>query len=201
VLCRWVEDVTRRAIRCSYREGASPADTQGDTRMAPHSLLSAVRRLRRPRTASIEVDAPPAAVMTLVEDPVAMARLGEEIHRVRLLDGATAATVGTRFAGSNRHRLRRWTTICTVTDATETRYGFEVHAPRPLGVHISRWQYDVEPLDEGQRTRLTQTNWIKVPLWFLPAAVTITGTANRAKANQQHIETTLERVKTAMELA
>jgi hypothetical protein len=169
--------------------------------MSPDSLLSAVRGLRHPRTASIEVDAPPAAVMALVGDPVAMARLGEEIHRVRLLGGATAATVGTRFAGSNHQRLRRWTTICTVTDAAETRFGFEVHAPRPLAVHISRWQYDVEPLDEGQRTRLTQTNWIKVPLWFFPAAVIITGTVNRPDANQQHIETTLERVKAEVESA
>ena len=104
--------------------------------MARDGLLSAARSLRRPRTASIEIDAPPAAVMTMVADPVAMARLGEEIHRVRLLDGATAATVGARFAGSNHHRLRRWTTICTVTDAAETRFGFEVHAPRPLRVHI-----------------------------------------------------------------
>jgi len=167
--------------------------------MALDGLLSAVRSLRRPRTASIEVDAPPAAVMALIADPVAMARLGEEIHRVRLLGGAPAATVGTRFAGSNHHRLRRWTTICTVTDAAETRFGFEVHAPRPLGVRISRWQYDVEPLDEGQRTRLTQTNWIKVPLWFFPAAVAITGTVNRPDANQQHIETTLERVKAEVE--
>ena len=106
--------------------------------MASDSLLSAVRGLRRPRTASIVVDAPPAAVMALVGDPVAMARLGEEIHRVRLLGGATAATPGTRFAGSNHHRRRRWTTICTVTDASETRFGFEVHAPRPLGVRLSR---------------------------------------------------------------
>ena len=167
--------------------------------MARDGLLSAARSLRRPRTASIEIDAPPAAVMTMVADPVAMARLGEEIHRVRLLDGATAATVGARFAGSNHHRLRRWTTICTVTDAAETRFGFEVHAPRPLGVHISRWQFDVESLDDGQRTRLTQTNWIKVPWWFIPAAVTITGTVNRPEANQQHIDTTLERVKTEVE--
>ena len=169
--------------------------------MAPDSPLSAVRSLRRPRTASIEVDAPPAAVMALVGDPVAMARLGEEVHRVGLLGGATAPTVGTRFTGSNHHRLRRWTTICTVTDAGETRFGFEVHAPRPLGVHLSRWQFDVEPLDEGQRTRLTQTSWIKVPLWFVPAAVVITGTVNRSDANQQHIETTLERVKAEVESA
>lgn len=169
--------------------------------MAPDGLLSAARTLRLPRTASIEVDAPPAAVMALVGDPVAMARLGEEIHRVRLLDGATAATVGTRFAGSNHHRLRRWTTICTVTDAAGTRFGFEVHAPRPIGIHLSRWQYDVEPLDEGQRTRLTQTNWIKVPLWFMPAAVIITGSVNRPQANQQHIEATLERVKAELESA
>ena len=169
--------------------------------MALDGLFSAVHSLRRPRTASIEVDAPPATVMALIADPVAMARLGEEIHRVRLLGDATAATVGTRFVGSNHHRLRRWTTICTVTDAAETRFGFEVHAPRPFGVHISRWQYDVEPLDEGQRARLTQTNWIKVPLWFFPAAVAITGTVNRPDANQQHIETTLERVKAEVEAA
>ena len=169
--------------------------------MAPDSLFSAARSLRHPRTASIEVDAPPAAVMALVGDPVAMARLGQEIQRVRLLGGATAVTVGTRFAGTNHHRRRRWTTICTVTDATETRFGFEVHAPRPLGVHISRWQYEVDPLDEGRRTRLTQTNWIRVPLWFFPAAVIITGTINRPEANQQHIETTLERVKAEVESA
>lgn len=169
--------------------------------MASDGLLSAFRGLRRPRTASVDVDAPPAAVMALVGDPVAMARLGEEVDRVRLLGGATAVVIGTRFAGSNRHRLRRWTTICTVTDAGDTRFGFEVHAPRPLCVHLSRWQFDVEPLDGGQRTRLRQSNWIKVPLWFIPVAVLITGTLNRPDANQQHIETTLERVRAEVESA
>nr|WP_245633125.1 SRPBCC family protein [Luteipulveratus mongoliensis] len=133
-----------------------------------------------------------------MSDPVQMAHLGEEIHEVRLLGGAQDAAVGVRFEGINRLGRRRWNTICTITDRDETRFGYDVRAPKPLDLSISRWQYDIRPLGTD-RCQVTETNWIKAPVWFIPLAVTITGTLDRPHANLRHIDSTLQRLKTFVE--
>jgi hypothetical protein len=148
-------------------------------------------------TGTVTIRATSAEVYAVISDPSAMVRFTEEAYRARWLDGATRAAVGARFQGWNRNGLRRWPTRCHVTDAEPAlRFAYEVTAT-PLDVPISRWQYDIAPTEEG--CAVTETNWMRVPLWFVPAAVLITGVLDRVGANGAHISTTLDRLKAHLE--
>ncbi|MEV4442701.1 SRPBCC family protein [Streptomyces sp. NPDC049577] len=145
------------------------------------------------------VRATPAEAYRVVSDPPTMVRFAAETYRARWLDGATTAAVGARFLGYNRNGPRRWVTTCRITDAQPgRRFAYEVEAT-PLRIPISRWQYDIEPADGG--CVITETSWLRVPLWFIPFAVAVTGVRDRAGANDAHIRTTLDRVRTHLEAA
>lgn len=148
-------------------------------------------------TGTVTVRAAPADAYRIISDPPVMVRFAEEAHRARWLDGATGPAVGARFQGCNRNGLHRWVTTCRVTDAeTDRRFAYEVSAS-PLRIPISRWQYDIEPTAEG--CTITETNWLRIPLWFIPFAIAITGVLDRIGANGAHIATTLERLKGHLE--
>lgn len=147
-------------------------------------------------TGQVAVDASPAEVYRLVSDPTAMADLAEELASARWLDGAAEAAVGARFSGLNRNGWRRWTTICEVTDVVpERRFAYEVSTP--FKTPIARWQYDIEPVGDG--CVVTVTNWIKVPDWFVPFALWISGEPDRPATNKANIATTLGRLKEHVE--
>ncbi|MGH3357503.1 MAG: SRPBCC family protein [Nocardioidaceae bacterium] len=145
----------------------------------------------------IEIEAGTEAAYLVVSDPPSMARFAEEAVAARWSGGVGEAVVGATFRGYNRNGIRRWATTCRVTDADGRRFGYEVYGP--LGIPISRWQYDVEPGRSPGSCVVTETSWIKVPLWFAPLAVPITGVVDRAASNRSHIDATLERLKTHLE--
>ncbi|MFE6686213.1 SRPBCC family protein [Streptomyces sp. NPDC057743] len=148
-------------------------------------------------TGTVAIRATPAEAYAVVSDPTVMVRFAEEAYRARWLGGATGPAVGARFQGWNRNGLRRWATRCRVTDAEPAqRFAYEVTAT-PFGIPISRWQYDIEPTADG--CTVTETNWMRVPLWFIPAAILITGVLDRRSANGTHIGSTLERLKAHLE--
>lgn len=147
-------------------------------------------------TGTVTIRTTPADAYRVVSDPPVMIRLGEEAHRARWLGGATAAAVGARFRGHNRNGLRRWSTNCRITDADPgRRFAYEVTAP--LGVPISRWQYDIAPAAEG--CTVTETNWLRAPLWFLPLAILVTGVSDRIGVNNTNIGTTLQHLRQHLE--
>ena len=78
---------------------------------------------------------------------------------------------------------------------TSIRFAYRVRTP--FFVPISRWEYDITP--EGAGCRLTVTNWLRVPGWFVPFAIFITGQPDRAGTNSTNIATTLERLKAHVE--
>jgi hypothetical protein len=78
-------------------------------------------------TGRIEVNASPDRVYGLISDVASLGELAEETGHCTLLNGATTATVGTKFRGSNRRGFRRWSTVSTVTDAHPgSQFAFEV---------------------------------------------------------------------------
>lgn len=163
----------------------------------PVLRLSRIPRFPDPAASgTVAIRTTPADAYRVVSDPPVMIRLAEEAHRARWLGGATAPAVGARFRGHNRNGLRRWVTTCRITDADPgRRFAYEVTAP--LGVPISRWQYDIVPTAEG--CTVTETNWMRVPLWFVPLAVLITGVFDRTGVNNTNIGTTLQRLKHHLE--
>ncbi|WP_143517582.1 hypothetical protein [Pseudonocardia sp. MH-G8] len=54
-------------------------------------------------------------------------------------------------------------------------------------------------LGRNRNGRVTETNWIKAPLWFAPIGALVTGAAWRPAANRAHITTTLERIRAVFE--
>lgn len=147
-------------------------------------------------TGEVTIDASPAAVYRLVSDPVAMAGFAEELHRARWLRGATEAAVGNWFAGTNRNGRRRWVTHAEITDAEPGRR-FAYHVRTRFRIPISRWEYEIAPTGTG--CRVTVRNWVRMPGWFVPAAILVTGEPDRAGANTAHIATTLRRLKAHVE--
>ncbi|GAB3446886.1 SRPBCC family protein [Actinophytocola sediminis] len=140
----------------------------------------------------LTVDAPPAEVYRLVSDPVAMVGFAEECYRVRWLRGARGAEVGAWFAGTNRNGWRRWITHAMITAADPGRR-FAYRVRTPFLVPISSWEYDITP--DGDGCRVTVTNWLRMPRWFVPFAILITGRPDRAGTNTANIATTLGRLK------
>ncbi|MGK5530608.1 SRPBCC family protein [Streptomyces sp. URMC 129] len=145
----------------------------------------------------VTVHATPAEAYRVVSDPLLMVTFAEEAVEARWLRGATHAAVGARFRGVNRNGRRRWSTTCTITDATRNRrFAFDVHAFR---IPVSRWQYDIDPGPDGTGCTITETNWIRLPVWFAPLTRLLTGVSDRAGANNAHIEATLDRLKAHLE--
>jgi hypothetical protein len=130
-----------------------------------------------------------------VERP-ALGGVAEEVFRVRWLGGVTEAAVGARFRGVNRNGWRRWVTTCRITAAEPgQRFAYEVRTP--FMVPIARWQYDIQPAGDG--CTVTESSWLRVPGWFVPIAIWITGEPDRAGVNKDNIATTLLRLKDHLE--
>jgi hypothetical protein len=87
----------------------------------------------------------------------------------------------------------------THAEVTEAEPGrrFAYRVRTPFFVPISRWEYDITP--NGTGARLTVTNWLRVPGWFVPIAIFITGQPDRAETNSTNIATTLARLKEHLE--
>lgn len=145
-------------------------------------------------SAHIDVAASPDRVYALVSDLPGLARLSEEFVRGAWLGQDTGPRVGARFKAANRRGVRRWSTVCTVTDASPARFAFDV---RSLGLAVARWQYDIEPTDGG--CRVTESSWDRRPGWFRPITAVATGVADRSTTNRGNIEKTLARLKLAAE--
>jgi hypothetical protein len=146
-------------------------------------------------TGEIAVNASPDHVYGLLSNLDSFSGLSEETVRCKVLDGSSTATVGTRFRGTNRRGLRRWSTVSTVTDAAPGReFSFNVAS---LGVPVARWSYSIRPSDDG--CVVTESTWDRRPKWFLGIAYLATGVADRVTVNTQNIARTLERLKTKAE--
>lgn len=147
-------------------------------------------------TGQVTINASPTEVYRVISDPTIMVTFSEEVFHVRWRRGSTAAAVGATFSGTNRNGWRRWTTWCRITDADQSRrFAYEVSTP--FKVPISRWQYDIRP--DGDGCVVTESSWLRVPRWFVPLAIWITGEPDRPSTNRANIATTLRRLKAHVE--
>lgn len=147
-------------------------------------------------TGQVTINASPAEVYRLVSDPTVMVDFAEEVVAVRWLGKATKAAVGVKFRGSNRNGWRRWVTTCTVTEAEPgQRFVYEVSTP--FKVPISRWEFTLR--EDADGCTVTEASWLRVPTWFIPFAIFITGEPDRPGVNNANIATTLQRLKEHVE--
>ncbi|CAM4268669.1 Polyketide cyclase / dehydrase and lipid transport [Mycobacterium basiliense] len=140
--------------------------------------------------ATIQIGASPQRVYGLITDLPTLASLAEEAVAMQLRKG-DGIHAGAVFVGHNKNGGRRWKTTCTVTDAEPGRiFAFDV---RSAMIPVSRWQYDLVTTDGG--CRVTESTWDRRPGWFRKIARMATGVKDRAAANAEHIQTTLQRLK------
>lgn len=144
--------------------------------------------------AEVTIDADCATVYSLITDLPTLASLAEENEAMTWRKGGQAAP-GAVFKGINRNGFRRWSTVCTVTDAEPDRvFAFDVSY---LGVPVAHWRYDIAPSDRG--CRVTEGTWDRRPGWFVKPGGFATGVMDRDAANAKHIELTLARLKAKAE--
>jgi len=125
-------------------------------------------------------------------------RMGEwspECYRVRWLDGATSpAKPGTRFKGSNKSGLLRWSMTCEVKVAEPGR---ELAWSTMRGEkEIVRWRYQLEPSDGG--TDIVESfeavSWPLDVKFFEDIVM-----RNRDQRRERAMRTTLERIRAVAE--
>ncbi|MFI9449005.1 SRPBCC family protein [Amycolatopsis sp. NPDC052450] len=149
-------------------------------------------------TGKIAIAAPPEKVYALVSDPGALAGMAEEYEGHRWVGAAKEPAVGAKFRGRNRHGIRRWSTLSTITDADEgKRFAFEVTTV--AGLPVARWQYDIESTGDG--CVAVESTWDRRPGWLRGPTSLFTGVWKRDDANRANIAATLARLKAAAESA
>ena len=145
-------------------------------------------------TATVQIAAVPEVVYELITDLPTLASLAEEAVAMEWCGDAPSADAvlpGAVFVGHNVSSRRRWTTKCTVTDAEPGRvFAFDV---RHTVVPIARWRYDITAAKDG--SRVTESTWDRRPGWLRKLARHATGVPDRAAANAEHIQLTLQRLK------
>jgi hypothetical protein len=150
----------------------------------------------QPVVESVLIASTTERVYAMVSDVARMGQWSPEASGARGADRVLA--VGDRFVGLNRRGPVVWFTICTVT-AAEPGRAFEFLVD--VGpVPVSRWRYDLRPLDDG--VELVET-WedrrggpTGVPLKLMGQFV-IPG--SRPAHNRQTMRATLQAMKAAAE--
>ena len=152
--------------------------------------------MANPVSVSTHIDASPQVVYDLVSDLPRMGELSPENTGGKWLGGATGPTVGARFKGTNRNGARRWSTTCTVIEATPgERFAFEVKVG-PFAV--AKWTYRIEP--SGAGCDVTET-WDDLRAgWMHTVGALASGVKDRTSHNTAGMEATLERLKAASEV-
>ena len=141
-------------------------------------------------SATVQIDASPDVAYKLITDLPTLCGLADEAVAMEFRKGDSVCK-GAVFIGHNENSGKRWTTKCTVTDAEPGRvFAFDV---RYTVLPVARWQYDIVAADGG--CRVTESTWDRRPGWFRKVAGMSTGVTDRAAANAEHIQLTLQRLE------
>jgi hypothetical protein len=145
---------------------------------------------------SVDVDAAPDVVWSLVSDLPRMGELSPENTGGSWRRGATGPAVGARFRGANRRSWRRWSTDVQVVECEPgRRFAFDV---RSLGLPVARWSYDVTARN-GRGCTVTETWQDRRGRLMDTIGLLATGVADRSSYTAVSIERTLAAVKARAE--
>ncbi|MEP6760954.1 MAG: SRPBCC family protein [Sporichthyaceae bacterium] len=142
-----------------------------------------------------DIAADPKVVYDLVSDVTRMGEWSPETTSCQWLGGSGPAALGSKFRGTNKRLLARWTTTCTVTAADPgRRFAFDV---RWGPWAISQWSYDIEPTAEG--CHVTEA-WVdRRGATLRVSSPAVMGIVDRAAHNRRGMETTLAALRAAAE--
>ena len=141
--------------------------------------------------ARVHIDAPPEKVYDVVSDVTRMGEWSPETTKCVWVDGATGPAVGARFKGTNKRGLFRWSTKPKVVAADPGReFTFDAND--------TRWSYRFEAA-EGGTEAIESFEMLKDVPWIYLQAEKLMGVKDRKADLEQAMQTTLERVKAAVE--
>lgn len=142
-----------------------------------------------------EIAASPEVVWRLVSDVPRLGQFSPENEGAVWLRGATGATVGATFKGSNRHESSTWSTKGRIVTAeTAKRLAFRVTVG-PF--QVAEWRYDLEPTPMG--CRVTETFIDRRNAMTKALGKRATGVVDRDAHNRASMEQTLAGLKAAAE--
>lgn len=145
--------------------------------------------------ASVDITAPPEVVWALISDITRMPEFSPELRSARWVSTVAEPKVGARFTGGNKHGSMRWKTSCEVIAADPgRRFAYRVTY---LGLKISEWSYDLEPIPTG--TRLTESTVDLRRAFVKYTTGPATGVLDRATHNLAGIKATLAAIKQVAE--
>jgi len=145
---------------------------------------------------STTIAAPATEVYATVADITRMGEWSPECSGGRWLGGATGARTGARFRGTNRNGLWRWSTSCTVVTADPgSEISWEV---RFLGRPVALWRYRFAADADGN-TVVTESTEDRRGTVFKAGGPVASGVGDRAAHNKKSMQTTLDRLKQAVE--
>ena len=139
----------RQAIACwGPQDGPPGRKAYGPAAPLPRSIPHSGR------TEAV-VDAPLDAVWRVVSEVTRTGEWSHECRRVVWLDGATKATAGVRFRGTNQAGPWTWSRTCEIVRADEPHILAWQTLPTLLYPDSSQWQIALEAT--GGKTRIVQT--------------------------------------------
>ena len=145
---------------------------------------------------SIDVNASPEHLWSLITDVTQMGRWSPECWSCTWLDGADGPVVGARFKGRNKRGLMRWSTISTVVVADEpSHFAFEVDNSG------MRWGYRLD--GGGSTTRVSEyREKVAEQPWWVRVAYSLKLLGRDPDAIvQRGMDETLDRLKAGAETA
>jgi uncharacterized protein YndB with AHSA1/START domain len=167
------------------------SDNVGRDAVIPDTPDRYDRPMNAPITASVTIAADPAEVYALITDLPTLTALAEETCAMQWTKGHSAVTPGAVFKGENRNGSKSWTTTCTITDAAPgSTFAFDV---KSAVFPVAHWRYDIAPAEGG--CTVTESVWDQRAGWFKKLAGLATGISDRAGANAEHMQITLQRLK------
>lgn len=148
---------------------------------------------------SLHIDSSPKQLYDLVSDVRRMGERSPECRACEWIDGATGASVGARFKGTNRRGLARWTTTLQVLAAHEGReFAFVTFHN---GHELTKWTYRFEP-DNGGTTVTEAFELLADVPWYLSLTERLLmGIKDRRADLQANMRETLQRLRAAVEPA
>jgi uncharacterized protein YndB with AHSA1/START domain len=121
---------------------------------------------------STVVDAPPAAVWSVVTDPPRHADLSPEVSAASWLDGATGPRVGARFVATNTVNGKSWKNRPVVTEVVPERV-FAFARTEPFAGTVA-WRWELAQVGTGTQVtlsyevtrRITRVGWFVIERVF-----------------------------------
>ena len=146
-------------------------------------------------TVSRDISASPAAVFAALTDITRMGEWSPETYKAEWNEGFSAAELGAMFTGHNRHGDKEWTTEAKIVDLVpEERFFFDCMVRDFV---FSKWGYSIEPTGSG--CRVTEQSQDLRPESALERSASISGVEDRHSHNRAGMESTLERLASAVE--